>query len=421
MSTVALNPAAPLGVALIVCLSLMPACSRPVAERRIPASPTQTAVRATGQATPSPTAEPTPAPSPTPKPALPPDTIWVGVDGRGDAVASLNPNGVVTRIPLPLNEGQEASDMVATRDGRYLIYLVWDADGSQHGIASWNLAEPNARFIVLPEQGYRIIGLHPSDDSERLAYVQVAEGVPLDEAAWRVDQIPVGGGESATVATNESLADTLPLLPFAWPSSGPMLLSPAAPGRTSQGIYALSPESGSGKLLFPVEGEAVVSPTLSPGGTRLAYLTTGNPDAPEAAGDELATNVVRVHDLRLGETMTMAAPEGLAIYGVRWHPDGERLLLDVVEVGEQEQPRQRWVLAGAGQPPPWPQSAPGPGRDSLFDYEAFGEGVVYTLLPQDGNWAVYLLPDLEGGAAVREIALDAIAQEFGAPTILRVP
>ncbi len=334
----------------------------------------------------------------------------MAVEGRGDSVAAVGADGSVKRVRLPLNEGQTASDLAAARDARHLFYLVWNTDGSQHGIASWNLDEPNARFIVLPLPGHRIIALFPSGDSAWLAYVQVESGLPLDEAAWRVDLIPVGGGESQLVATRETLADILPPVPFAWPVGGPLLLAPVVPGGGAAGIYAVNPQTGGGRQLFPVEGEVLISPALSPGGGELAYLVA------DAAGE--AATTVMVRSLRLDETAQIPAPEGQTVYGVRWHADGERLLLDVVSAGQGE---QRWALARATGGAPWLLSAPGPGRERLFDYQPYGEGVVYTLLPEGGEWALYLLPDLAAEAQPHEVELAAIAQEFGAPIIIRLP
>src|SRR5688572_5287870 len=108
--------------------------------------------------TPPPTTSPTPEPTPTrtprptstpvPQPVLSPDAFWVAADGRSTLVQEVRPNSEARTIPLPLNEGQTASDLIASSDGAYLAYLVWNEDGTQHGIASWKLIEPNARLIV---------------------------------------------------------------------------------------------------------------------------------------------------------------------------------------------------------------------------------------------------------------------------------
>ena len=62
-----------------------------------------------------------------------------------------------------------------------------------------------------------------------------------------------------------------------------------------------------------------------------------------------------------------------------------------------------------------------PERSRLFDYQPYGDGVVYTELPADGEWSLTWLPDIQGGGAPRMISLAGIAVENGAPTILYVP
>jgi hypothetical protein len=356
----------------------------------------------------------TPAATKTPSapvPALDPGHIWVGVEGMAGLVAGVSPQGEAAAVRLPLGEGQLASNPVASPDGHALAYLVWDADGEQRGAAVWPIGEPEHRLVAEPQEGYRIVALILSADSGWLAYVQAESGQPPDRAGWRVDAVPATGGEPLALADRQSLGDAALLQPFAWPADGPLLLVPAIPGGETTGVYAVNLSAETGRVVFTAEGQ-VVSPVLAPGGTQVAYLSAG----PGSDGE------LRVRDLRLDETISMAAPDGHAIYGARWRPDG-RLLLDMVAPAPDDpgQVMQLWAVAGVGQPPPWEQSPPAPGREGLFDYEPFGEGVVYTLLPTGGPWELYILDSLAGGGVPRAVRLDALAQEDGAPVILRVP
>ncbi|NDJ33085.1 MAG: hypothetical protein GYB64_00320, partial [Chloroflexi bacterium] len=55
----------------------------------------------------------------------------------------------------------------------------------------------------------------------------------------------------------------------------------------------------------------------------------------------------------------------------------------------------------------------------LLDYLPFGEGVVYTTLPVDGDWALSLLPDLSAEPQI--VDLGELAQPLGAPRVLSAP
>ncbi len=375
--------------------------------------------------TPSPTplATPTPTPTPEPETALPPDFIWVGVDGKGDAMIALSPDGEERRVvSLPLNEGQAASSPVASRNGEMLAYLVWDEVGEQHGIATWDPTEPNARLVARPQPGYRIIALYLSDDGRWLAYVQIEEGVLPDQAQWRVDGVRTGGNDATLVATRETLGDVPPPIPFAWQSGSPLLVNAAAPSGLSRGVYALNVEAGmSHPVLVPEEDTLIVAPTLAPDGRRIAYLSHHDP--PVALSDPTLTNELTILTLEDGESLAIAAGAGRVIYGVRWHPDGERVLLDLVDLptGGEGSGTQHWALIRPEGGESWDGPPSGIDENRLFDYEPLGEGVVYTLLPDGGPWELTILSRLNEQGTASVISLEEIAQEPGAPTIVYVP
>ncbi len=375
--------------------------------------------------TPSPAASLTPSPAPTARPqtALSPFDIWVVAEGlNSDAVLGVSPDGsALTLARLPLNEGQHASDVVAARNGCCLAYLVWDGSG-QHGAAVWNLSGPNARLAAQPLPGYRIMAIFLSDDGSALACVQVQKGASLEEADWRLDSVPSEGGQPTLLVNREAAGGVYPLIPFAWPAGGPLLLNAAAPDHTSQGIFAVNPASGEGRVLVQTGGSMVSMPALSPSGSLLAYLTHEGEEG-GTASQRTVPNAVRVFDLRLDTSFTIPAPAGQAVYGMRWHPDSQRLLLDLVTLPTDDAglPPQFWALAPLDQPPPWPQSETGPERQDLFDYEVLGDGVAYTTLPASGQWQLYVLPEVGGTQPLIVIPLELIAQESAAPAIIRVP
>ncbi|GAB4474480.1 MAG: hypothetical protein Kow00124_14510 [Anaerolineae bacterium] len=359
------------------------------------------------------------APSPTPAPYLPADRAWIGVQGFGDSVLSVTAAGEVQAVRLPINEGQRISDPAASPDGRYLAYLVWDED-VQHGIALWELTSPNARLIARPLEGYRIVGLLFADDGSRLAHIQVQQDVPIAEADWRIEWVDPAGG-AGLLLTREELGSSFPPAPVAWISGGPLLVNAVNVDGTSQGVYAYNPESGQGRFIVtPDEGGVIQGALLSPDSTRVAYL--GLPPNQPASGEAAPGYVLHIYDVRLNETITMTPPAGRAIVGMRWHPDGERLLLDLIDAaGGTEQ--QSWALVSVGQPPPWPELGSAPGRDRLFDYEPWGEGVLYTLLPADEQWRGFILKALteDAAAAALPISLEPIARQEGAPVIIYIP
>lgn len=360
---------------------------------------------------PEPSATPGPPPTAIPTPVLDPAAIWVGVEGSGDRVVTVTAGGLTRPVRLPLNEGQHASFVTAARDGRTLAYLVLNPDGTPRGVAAWTLTEPNARLVTQPLPGYRIIALHLADDSSGLAVVQVSTEGRLQDADWRVERVPVQGGEPLVLLERETLGDVPPLVPFAWPAGGPLLLIPALPGAEA-GIYAANPQAGGGRALITPEEPLLGTPALSPDGSRLAYLV--------AEGGAAA---VSVYDLRLDRTTSIAAPEGQRIYGVRWLPGGRYLLVDVVAPSQQDpaQREQLWALVAADEPEAWTPSPPGPGRENLFDYAPFGAGVAYTVLPADDVWTLTILPDLAGEQEPLVVTLDALAGSAGAPKIIRTP
>ncbi len=369
----------------------------------------------------TPAAVPTTPDTPTPPPApyLPPDQTWIGVQGFGDSVLAVTAAGDVQAVRLPINEGQRISDPVASPDGQNLAYLVWDGD-AQHGIAIWELTSPNARLVARPLEGYRIVSLLFADDGSRLAHIQVQQDVPIAEADWRIEWVDLAGG-SGLLLTREELDSNFPPAPIAWISGGALLVNAINVDGTSQGIYAYNPESGQGRFIItPDEGGVIQGALLSPDSTRVAYL--GLPPGQPAGGEAAPGYVLHIHDVRLNETITMTPPAGRVIVGMRWHPDGERLLLDLIDAAGSTE-RQSWALVTVGQPPPWPELDSAPGRDRLFDYEPWGKGVIYTLLPVDEQWRGFILEDLtEDAAAVAlPISLEPIARPEGAPVIIYIP
>lgn len=391
-------------------------------------------------ATPAPTAQPddsptplpaptlTPSPQPTAAPALNPDHIWVAPDNDTRVVVDVALDGTAIAIPLPLAEDTIASSVTASADGSVIAYAVWDADADrdQHGVAVWRPGESESTLIAEPRTGFHIIALQLTADGSRLAYVQVQDGFRWGEAGWRLNVVgtqPAGessdAGSPLTAATREDLPELTPPLPFAWPQDGPILLAPAVPSSdgSGDGIYAADPAGGGARALLQPEGSLIGLPQLSPDGTQLALLA----GTAESGG----TDAVQIHDLRLDETTEMQAPPGEVIYGLRWHPDGDHLLLDLVAPSPDDtgQLEQFWALVEAGQAPPWHGStrAPGLDRAGLFDYEVIEGGVVYTLLPEDGDSMLFLTPDLANEASTQRIELGSLFDSPGAAAILRVP
>jgi dipeptidyl aminopeptidase/acylaminoacyl peptidase len=375
-------------------------------------------------ATPEPSPTPAPTAIPTPAYYLDPDRIWVGLDGPANVMMTISMDGETDLVSIPLNEGQQASDLAASRDGRYLAYLVWNASREQHGIASWNLSGPNAKLVAKPEPGYRIVGLYVADGASALVYVQVEEGILPGEADWRVDSTPIDGGDSTLLVDRSTLDDLYPPTLFAWPDDGLLLLNASAPDGSSQGIYAFNPENGQSSQILPPVDARIVAPTLSPDSSKIAYLTLDT-SLPDIVSELVTTNVVRIYDLRLDETTTIAPGEGQAIYGVRWLPDGKRVLLDMVDLSADDVgvTAQHWLLVPIDQTEFATDNLPDtPRGEFLFDYEPLSEGVVYTVRPVDDKWNMYIIPDVAAEeSAPHVIVLDDLAQDNSAPLIVRIP
>jgi hypothetical protein len=337
-------------------------------------------------------------------------------------------DGTAAAIALPLAEDAIASSVTAAADGSAIAYMVWDAnvDHDQQGVAIWRLNESESTLIAEPRIGFHIIALWLTADGSRLAYVQVQDGQRWGDAAWQLNVVGTQpAGESSDTespliaATGEDLPELTPPLPFAWPQDGPILLAPVSPpgDGSGEGIYASDPTGGGTRALLQPESSLIGLPQLSPDGTQLALLLANT----EGTG----ADVVQIHDLRLDETTEMQAPPGEAIYGLRWHPDGDHLLLDLVAPSPDDtgQLEQFWALVEAGQPLPWHGStrAPGPGRAGLFAYEVIEGGVVYTLLPEDGESMLFLTPDLANESSTQQVELGSLFDSPGAAAIIRVP
>lgn len=363
-----------------------------------------------------PTLTPPPSATPTPALALDPQRVWVGVDGRADLVAEVGLDGTVSPVTLPLEAGQMASNVTAARDGRTLAYLVWGEGGQEIGVAVWPLDEAGADVLARPGEGARIAAIALASDGSAIAYAELEDQAPLEAADWAVYIASASGGTAVQIISRAALPGAPPLAPFAWQAGGPVLLSPLAPGAGAQGIYAVDPATGTSRLLLPVGGEIGGTPVLAPGGARLAYLTLPSPGAAE-----VERPVLRVHDLRLDTTTDVEAPPRHTIYGARWLPDGERLLLDVVVTAEAEgaPAGQAWAVVRPGEA--WETSPPGPEREGLFDYAPLGEGVIYTTLPEGSGWTLTIVPELAQDSAAQTVALDSLAQASGAPYIIRMP
>ncbi len=398
---------APLALALIACASLLLACSpAPDASAAAPLDDSSAA-----NPTPTPTATPSPTPEPTPALALDPQQIWVAPDaGAVQAVASIAADGTLTAVSLPLDDGQTAGSLTADPHGTTLAYLLWGADGSQQGIAVWPLAEPDDRLLVETPAGARIIALALSGDGREVAYVEVREdGVPLADADWALKLASLEGGESCVLTSRGALENALPLVPFAWVAGGPILLAPAALRDEPASVYAVDPATGHARRLFEAETPMVGEPRLSPSGARLAYAVA-----------ELDV-AAHVYDLRLSRTTAVETPDGMAALSLRWHPDGEHLLLDLTAPSPADDGRtaQLWALVPVdGEEGERVSSAQV--REGLFDYAPFGDGVVYTTTQSEDACTITIKPDIVSETEY-SISLDALAQPGCAPFLIHVP
>lgn len=367
--------------------------------------------------TPEPTATHTPRPTatPIPEPVLKPDAFWIAADGFSTVVQEVDPSGETRTIPLPLNEDQKASDLIASGDGAYLAYLVWNDDGTQHGIASWKQIEPNARLIVQPQDGFRVISMIMAGDDETLIYLQTNGASRPADLRWRLEYAPAGGGSAVLIADETSLPGLLWPLPVAWPEDGLIYLhasvredDPIGQGAVS-GVFSLNLAEGDIALVTPPEDEIVLDALLSPDGTQFAY-TPG-----EATGE---TQSVKVHNIETGETTVIAPPNGGAAISMAWDASGD-LLLDYLPDAD-ERASQTWARVEIGSDPPWPETPPDEDRAQLFTYAPYQGGVIYTLLPSPAEgWALYILSEIGEDAALHRLPLEKSGD--GAPRLVYVP
>jgi hypothetical protein len=374
---------------------------------------------------PTPTATPLP-PTPTPSPALPPNAVWIAFEGQAGNVLTVDiATGAATAIALPLNQGQTATGIRASRDGGTLVFQVWSGGTTQHGIAVWPLTLPNARLVLPPLAGYRIIDAMLSDDGQTVYAVQVQNGKLPAEAHWRLESIPADGGTSSLLASRDSaptldaprLLETLP--------DGRLLIdaaTTAAPdsAQVLQGLFVVG-VSGEPLASIGAPGDRIVtSGTISPDGAWLAYTAYSGP-LPGEEGSQTTVLEARLIELASGQTLTMNAGTGLDITSLLWTPDG-RLLFDIVPLAEGRA-GQMFALAEIDQPLPWLTTSPDPTREALFTYAPLQGGVIYTTQPPTGATGhfLYILPTIGSQGAAVAYPLGAIDPAAGAPMILRAP
>ncbi|HQE19872.1 MAG TPA: hypothetical protein PK607_15340, partial [Aggregatilineales bacterium] len=112
---------------------------------------------------------------------------------------------------------------------------------------------------------------------------------------------------------------------------------------------------------------------------------------------------------------------GMAALSLRWHPDGEHLLLDLTAPSPADDGRtaQLWALVPVdGEEGERVSSAQV--REGLFDYAPFGDGVVYTTTQSEDACTITIKPDIVSETEY-SISLDALAQPGCAPFLIHVP
>lgn len=361
------------------------------------------------------TPSPAPTPSPTPDTLLPREAFWVGVQGYSDRVLALSPGQPEVIVTLPINEGQQASDPVASTDGRWLAYIVWNDDGPQRGVALWDLTQQNARLVASALPGYRITQLLFSrGDPATLVMVQVQQDIALEDADWRIEAIPTGDGTPLTLLTRFERPDDPPPDVIAWTAD--LLLLDAGP---QSGIIAYAPASGVARVLVPAGARGMARVSLSPGETALLYLSRS-----ENARQGEPTDLAVLHDLRLRTDTDLLPPERYAVFGAHWAEDGA-VLLDLYDrAAAGSQPAQAWAHLDPAEPGLWEVVRAGVGQEALFDYRPWKNGVAYTTLNtgDPAGWGLVIVPDFSTPESVEVLPLTGLEDvSEGAPVLLYVP
>lgn len=370
--------------------------------------------------TPTPTVTLTPSPTLTltPAPLVPPDRIWAVNDGGTDTLLAFTVGGDVASIKLPLNDGQNASNVVAARRGETLAYLVNDGS-EQRGIATWRVTEPNARLVYQPLAGYRVIALTLANDGLTLAFVEVQNGKLPADADWRLQVILTGGGSPTLLSDLQSQPAWQPPLPLDFGSDGTLYVNATTRADVNssdvlQGIFAVSP-SGAVTLASPPEDRIIGRGALSPDGVQLAYTVAPGSEPGKAATE----SVGRVYNLTDKTLTTLAPPSGQSVSSLAWMSGGQ-LLLDISLPDDQG---TVFSLANGPDNSLWVTSPPSFERSRLFTYEPLGDGVVYTLLPggDETQWRVYIIADLHDRKSPESIVVGALESSEGPLRLIYVP
>jgi Tol biopolymer transport system component len=291
-------------------------------------------------------------------------------------------------VPLSSLRGIEVAPALAP-GGRQAAF-AWDG-GERGNLDIYAIAVEGGKPSRLTTDRAIDTGPAWSPDGGQIAFLRLAG--PGSEGLYRVLLMPAGGGaEQHAGEVRSPLTDPMSPPKLVWSPDGRGLIVPHSPAAgVPAALHLLPLDGGPMRRLTapPGMGERDVLGAVSPRGRALAYV--------RSEGMRRA----RIFVMPMTETLEpdgeprLAAEESSQVNGLRWAPDGERLLYAcwrgvVTEV--------RRVRAAGGKP----ETLATLGASSGFsEFTPAGDRIVYTDFRRDQDiWGL----DLEGGAPSRLIA-----------------
>lgn len=195
-------------------------------------------------------------------------------------------------------------------DGRTLLYLATDHDGSGPWIYALDVKRKISRRIVTGLEQYS--SLSASSDGKRL----VATASRSTSRLWRTTRT------SRTVSESQSTLITLPTGGGVSPRIGPDYIVYRAPMSGRDGLWRIATDGTATELWNGTNGRAVSAPAISGDGQRIAFTVQ-------------SAERTQLYVMNADGTGTRRIAEQLDVRGApAWAPDGRTLVVGVNEGGE---------------------------------------------------------------------------------------
>lgn len=218
-----------------------------------------------------------------------------------------------------------------------------------------------------------------SPDGRGLAFTALGD-------VWVMD---VGGNGRPRRLTDDSYVEWGP----SWsPDGGSIYFSSDRAGTGRPDLYAVEPDTGEVIRISEIADSRMVFPTLSPDGTRVAYIDGGDQS-------------LRVYDIPTGSSRRVASQAYASNVGKpTWSPDGRTIALaDIQQISTRHREGRNLIRTVDVETGEWRFHEPGPYPDQLS--ERFEAGPAWS---PDGAWMAFIM-----GSTLHVIPVDSVGTPTG--------